>query len=470
MGKRSGKNRAQGRALKQKPSLLDVWMELLLGGFLALYLLFIPLRGSERLGMYSQISETKTTLFFVLMGILLFYGAIRLGVELWAWRKQGKPLTSLSPSQIAALLFLFFTVISAAASPYQANAWYSSKSHEATLTLGLYVLLFLVTSRWGVPTRRLWKVLLWSMGLFCLLCLLQALGKNPLSLYPEGQSFYDGYGKQYQGAYAGSVGNVDLVSALLALVIPLLVIPALGKQFRRTWPCWLLALGCVGLLVWLRVLCGLVGLAAGTALTLLVRCPDEKRKWLLLSYGILAVTGIALLWAVDLPVKFLHELHEILHGRAEDSFGTGRFFIWRQMLERIPNRLLTGVGPDMARFSGLEPFVRRDELGNVVYNAAGNAITAVITDAHCYPVHILYCQGLPALLSWLTLVGLCMSHWVKGRSDCSIAALGSGLACLLCAMLFCFSSIIIMPFLWLCMGLLEGKYQERTDAKASQAM
>ena len=331
MGKRSGKNRAQGRALKQKPSLLDVWMELLLGGFLALYLLFIPLRGSERLGMYSQISETKTTLFFVLMGILLFYGAIRLGVELWAWRKQGKPLTSLSPSQIAALLFLFFTVISAAASPYQANAWYSSKSHEATLTLGLYVLLFLVTSRWGVPTRRLWKVLLWSMGLFCLLCLLQALGKNPLSLYPEGQSFYDGYGKQYQGAYAGSVGNVDLVSALLALVIPLLVIPALGKQLRRTWPCWLLALGCVGLLVWLRVLCGLVGLAAGTALTLLVRCPDEKRKWLLLSYGILAVTGIALLWAVDLPVKFLHELHEILHGRAEDSFGTGRFFIWRQM-------------------------------------------------------------------------------------------------------------------------------------------
>lgn len=457
MGNQLGKKRANGKVLKQTPSLLDVWMELLLGGFMVVYLLFIPLSGSERQGMYSKISETKTTLFFVLMGILLFYGAVRFGVELSERVKLGKPLQGLRPSQIAALLFWFFTLISAFASPYQEQVWYSASAHEATLTLSLYVLLFFIVSRWGAPTRRLWKALLWSVGLFSLLCLLQALGRNPLSLYPEGQSFYDGYGVKYQGAYAGTVGNVDIVSALFALVIPMLVIPTFGKKSLWSLLCWVLALGCVGLLVWLRVLCGLVGLAAGTALSLLVLCPDEKRKWLLLGYGVLAMTGIALIWAFDLPVKFLHELHELLHGRAEDSFGTGRFFIWRQMLERVPDRLFTGIGPDAVRFSGLEPFVRRDELGNVVYNAAGRAITATITDAHCYPLHILYCQGLPALLSWLTLVGLCLTHWFRGRADRGLAALGSGLACFLCAMLFCFSSIIIMPFLWLTLGLIEAR-------------
>ena len=121
------------------------------------------------------------------------------------------------------------------------------------------------------------------------------------------------------------------------------------------------------------------------------------------------------------------------------------------MLERVPDRLLFGEGPDMARFSDLAPFVR--------YENGVEVARATITDAHCYPLHILYCQGLPALLSWLALVGLILRRWFKARTDPAVRVLGGGLVCFLCAMLFCPSSIIIMPFFWLAMGLLEAAAQ-----------
>ena len=89
-------------------------------------------------------------------------------------------------------------------------------------------------------------------------------------------------------------------------------------------------------------------------------------------------------------------------------------------------------------------------------NAQGVAVKTNLTDAHSYPLQILYCQGLPALLSWLGAVGFTLSHWVKYRRDRAAAILGGGLACFLCAMLFCLSSVIIMPFFWLALGLLDA--------------
>ncbi len=441
---------AKRRAVRRKASWPELCMELWTGIFIAFYLLFPGFRG------YSGISGSKTWTFYVLAGLLLILGIVLLIRDL----KQ-KTLRALTPTQIAALAFWAFTLMSAVFSPSGEKAWYNAKAHEAALTVSLYVLLFLIVSRWGLPTERLFRVLFWAMVPFCVLCLIQAFGGNPLKLYPAGLNFYDGYGVKYKGAYAGTIGNVDIVSAFLTLPIPMLLLHTRGQKVREAWPCWLLAAACVGILIWLRVLCGLVGLALGAAICLAVLCPKQARKWVLLAYGLLAMLGLIALWSFDLPIKFLHELHEILHGRFDDSFGTGRFFIWRQMLERIPERLWLGVGPDMARFSGLSPFVRHDELGNIVYDEAGKAIMATITDAHCYPLHILYCQGLPALLSWLGVVGLTLYHWVRARADRAAAILGGGLVCFLCAMLFCISSVIAMPFFWLTMGLLEARYQKQ---------
>ncbi|MBR6377361.1 MAG: O-antigen ligase family protein [Oscillospiraceae bacterium] len=435
MGKQKRKPMPRNKTLRKEPDWTEVWV----GLFLVVYLLFFGFEG------YSGISAAKTVTFYVLSGILLALGVGYLVLDL----RKGR-LRPLTGTQIAALAFLVCTLASAAASPYGGRAWYDKSAHETALTVSLYMLLFLIVSRWGRPTEGMIRVLFWILAPFCLLCLLQVVGKlNPLSLYPGSLNYGDGYGVKYSGAYAGTIGNVDFLSAFLALVTPMLVLYAWGKPIRKAWPFWLLAAACLGVSVLIQVLCGLVGMALGGVISLAVLCPDRYRKWILLGLGILAAAALALLWAVDLPVGFLHELHEILHGRVEDSFGTGRFYIWRQMLERIPDRLLLGVGPDMARYSGLAPFIR--------YENGVEVARAAITDAHCYPLQILYCQGLPALLSWLALVGLSLRHWFKARANRTAAILGAGVSCFFCAMLFCPSSVIVMPFFWLALALLEAE-------------
>ena len=425
----------------QKSDLMELWI----GLFVAVYLLFPGFKG------FTGISAAKTWTFYVLAGLLVL-----LGIWLLLRDLRAKALSPLTPAQLCALGFWGFTLLSAAFSPHGAKAWYNASAHEAALTVSLYVLLFLIVSRWGKPSEALFRVLTVVLGLFCLLCLLQALGLNPFGLYPKGMNFYDGYGVKYKGAYAGTIGNVDIVSAFLALTVPMVLLYSLERKLRQAWPLWVLCGLCLFVLIWIRVLCGLVGLAGGAVIILLVLCPDRQRKWLLLGFGLLALGGLVLLWLVDLPIGLLHELHEILHGRFQDSFGTGRFYIWRQMLARIPDRLWLGVGPDAARFSGLDPFIRYDEAGKEVARAT-------ITDAHCYPLHILYCQGLPALLCWLGAVGTVLIHWVRARRDRAAAILGGDLVCFLCAMLFCFSSVIVMPFFWLAMGLLEGQVNNPTS-------
>lgn len=440
MGKTYGKRR--------KP--LD-WMELWTGVLISFYLLFMGVHG------YIRFATVKTITFYVLTGLLALLAAALLIRDL---RKERK-LTP-TPAQIAALAYLVFTVLSALCSPFGAKAWYNGDSHEAAVTVICYVLVFLIVSRWGAPTERLFQVFFWSVAAFCAICILQILGGNPLKLYPEGYSFYEGFSSKEKGL-AGTVGNFDVVSAYLALAVPLLLLHTRGQKPKQAWPCWLLTACCLVIMFCVSVLGGLVGLLMGGVVCLAVLCPDEKRKWILIALGALAVIGLAVLWLFDLP-GFPHELHEILHGRIDEKFGSGRIYIWRQILERIPKRLWTGVGPDMTRFSDLEPFYRRDELGNLVLNANGNPITAPITDAHCHPLQILYCQGLPAFLSWLAIVGIALYHWVKLRRDRAIAILGGALVCFLCAMLFCISSVILMPFFWTAIALLEGQARKQTES------
>ena len=430
-----GKHRMKRRTRNWPELCMELWTGLMIG----LYLLFPGFRG------YSALSPAKTVLFYVLAGLLLILGAALLLRDL----RQKRGL-AMGPAQAAALAFWGFTLLSAAfCSTSGGNPWYDPEAHEAALTVSLYVLLFLIVSRWGKPTERLFRVLFWSLAVFCLICLLQMLRGNPLGLYPAGLNYYDGYGVRYKGGYAGTIGNVDLVSAFLTLATPMLLLHTRGQKPRQAWPCWLLAAVCVGIMIWIRVLCGLVGLAVGAVICLAVLCPDRRRKPVLLVLCGLGAAGLALLWFVDLPVNLFHEMHEILHGRFEAGFGTGRGHIWGQMLPRVPERLWLGVGPDMTRYSGLEPFTR--------YENGVLAARATVTDAHCYPLQILYCQGLPALLSWLAAVGTVLLHWVKNRKEKATALLGGGLVCFLCAMLFCISSIIVMPFFWLALGLLEAQ-------------
>ena len=83
---------------------------------------------------------------------------------------------------------------------------------------------------------------------------------------------------------------------------------------------------------------------------------------------------------------------------------------------------------------------------------------AYLTNAHSLPLQILYCTGLLSLLAWLGMVGSVLVPWAlrKNKSRAS-AAIGAGIICFLTNMLFCITSVIIMPFFWCFLGLLNGE-------------
>ena len=413
--------------------------------FTVLYLLLPGFNG------FGGISAFKTHLYYGLTGLL----GIGMLIALLRQRSRGglrrDRLPRLSGLGIAALCYLFFTLLSAALSPYQPDAWYSEKCHEAAVTIVCYLLMFGIlagTESWNETAK---VVLLWALSAFCLISVIQLLGGNPFGLYPNGMTYADGYGRKYSGAFLGTMGNVDLVSVFLCTVIPLTIVMAWRDRRLRWWAAGV-GVACLAVLLWIRVLCGIVGLLMGLVLSAVVVVPWRKnhRRIYVGLLAAAAVCGVLLLRFWDPPVNFLHELHEILNGRISDRFGTGRVFIWRQLLERIPDRLFFGTGPDTVRLTGLAPFQRFDASGKLVSQA-------MLTDAHCFPLQILYCQGLPALLSWLVMVGFAVRTWWQTRTDPVCAALGASLVCWICAMLFGFCSVILQPWFWLLLGLLVSR-------------
>lgn len=143
----------------------------------------------------------------------------------------------------------------------------------------------------------------------------------------------------------------------------------------------------------------------------------------------------------------LFEIHEMLCGRWDDTFGSGRIYIWRQTLQKLWERPIFGGGPDTLSLRGLEPFRRIREDGSV--------ITRTIDAAHCEYLNVAVNQGIPALLAYLTAIGTAAAAWIRSESDTAAIA-GAGALFYLIDAIFGISFFVSTPYLWVCLGLLMG--------------
>lgn len=430
--------------------------------FFPAYLLLLGPKG------YVKMSLFKTTLLFALTLGLVLTVIVSFLVCLSRASKRRRKLRIvdrrrlLDPAVLAALGYLLFVWISTAFSPYR-EALYSTVTHEHALTLTCYVVCFLVLSLFAKPTRSVLIAIYAATGVHCLIVALQLCGWNLFGLYGEAKNYYIS-SLRHAGNFLGTVGNVDLVSALLSLLMPICLVGGLTAPGWRKLPGLVLAGICMMELLWIQVLNGLVGSLVGGVIAALALIPVRRKVKLvmLLVLAACCAAGAALVWARDFPSGPLHELHEILHLRIKDSFGSGRVFIWRQMLRRVPGQLFLGAGPDTVRYTGLAPFLR--------YNAAGKVVAgAALTDAHCLPLEILYCTGLFSLLNWLVMVFRVLRSWARrGLGSREGAAIGAGLVCFLVSMLFCISSVILMPLCWCLLGLLQAEQPPRRSESAQR--
>ena len=400
---------------------------------------------------YRQITGAKLILFYAVWGsFLAALGFCALTGRLRLLRRPG-------PAQVLVLLYWLASLVSALASPWRREALLGGPRDEGLLTITLYAAAFLALSCFSVPGKRMLQVFAAAITLNCLVALLQFMGLDPLGLYPEGLGWADRH-TGYNGAFIGLTGNADFAAAILSLAFPLCWTAAL----RLKRPLYLIpALLSLLVLILGETKGGLLGAVCGSVLALPVVLPLGKAGRKRLRLGILcaAALGLALLWLLPLPGT-LGEAHALLRGKAEDSFGSGRIYIWRNTLPLLRERLLTGGGPDTFSHRMTAVFTRIDE--------NGKTIRRTIDCAHNEYLNILVNQGLPALLFYLAALLCSFVRWFRRRGGAAAALAGAALLCYALQAFFGISTPTCTGFFWIVWGLLEAA-PEGKDGPSSEA-
>ena len=143
----------------------------------------------------------------------------------------------------------------------------------------------------------------------------------------------------------------------------------------------------------------------------------------------------------------LYEASEMLHGRFDDAYGTGRVYIWRNVLGGTKGHLLFGTGADTLGYWGIEPFTRYSE-------KLGVEIVSSFDSAHNEYLQILACQGILALLCYMGAMAFSIVKWFRQPDNAICAIAGSGVLFFCILAFFSINMFITAPFFWVCLAVL----------------
>jgi O-antigen ligase len=414
---------------------------------LSVFLLFPGLSG------YRAITEWKWLLFclisggYILVSVFLcaelaVVGGLQIPRPRELWR-------SISMVEKLLLGYWLASAVSTLLAVDRRIAFLGSGRREGFLTITMYCWSCILVSRSIRPRNWMLYLAGASICLNSALCALQLMGYNPLGLYPAGMNYYDA-NRLYAGEFLGTVGNVDILSAVLCLAIPAFVAAAIKLRGKAHWLSLLFAAAGLATLCGSRVAGGFVGLlgCALISVPVLVRSIPAKRTAVIIVV-IVCLVGLALVYFVG--GRFggtIREFSELLHGRWDESFGSGRLYIWRKVLPLVPERLLFGGGPDTLALRLDAAFERWDD-------ALGMLIHSDIDTAHNEYLGILVDQGLLALLFYFGMLGMLAVRWVRCAADdtvcaiCGCAVLGYSIQAF-----FGIRSPISAPYFYLALAIL----------------
>ena len=447
------------RTANQMPAVVSKITEWFLILLASVYLLYTGFGG------YVELTQHKLAMF-LLLSVVFFAALVLLPLE-YALTGEARlstlrPVISFCAAEYCLLVFLLFTFLSAALSPTPRAAFFGNLRNEGAMTFLLYVGICLSASQFAAASKRLLAAFAIAVGLCCVLSLLQFLGGNPLSLYPSGMNYYDA-NKRYAGEFLGTIGNVDLFSAVLCIAIPTLWISLWKLRSPRRW--WLalpLALA-LAVLIKMHVLGGLVGVTVGTLFTVPNLLGQKRARiaaWT--AVIVLSAAALALIYAYGAFLGGLFsEASAVMHGKWNDAFGSGRIYIWRKTWELVPERLFFGGGPDTLGLRTDALFERIDEAQQI-------QIRSFVDTAHNEYLNLLVNNGLLALLAYLAALGLVFVKWVRHAAQNPAAAICGGAVFAYAAQAFFgISSPISAPFFWAALGLLIGNCKEKTGGNGT---
>lgn len=268
------------------------WLMTLLAG---LWLGLFPLVQD---GSYSRITAAKWHFMLAFSALTLAVGLTVILMLLV--RRQGRKLR-LHPAQLLAVGYLGWVLLSAVFGSHvevvnrngQLAVWMGAIRYEAAAAQCCYIAVFLLMSFYPSRLRAVVNVAAASLIIFAGVVALQYAGFNPFGLFPSGLNVRTNY------EFQGTIGNIDMVSSYICLVMPMLLFAFATK---RTGLLSLLA-GTAGalLLLLMKVQSGVIALAAVLAMLVLLmfRQPETRGRGCIVLACVLACASFWLL--VGLP-------------------------------------------------------------------------------------------------------------------------------------------------------------------------
>ena len=406
---------------------------------------------------YERITETKYFLFLLICGGYLLIILISLPELLLI--KQLNPsdlLRLLAKHRLIigiSVLYLLFTTASALLSPYSYDYWLGMTRREGLLTQYIYIGLFLALSLFGRLKKPHCRAFGVAIFVLCALCVLQLLSFNPFYLYPSGYNYYDAY-QAYSGEYLGTIGNADLLSALLSLAASAFYAGALCETGKERTLHMVSCITAAVTLAAIKVSAGILSFFVTVLIftPIILRARSSSRwKAAIAVEGVLIIGIVLALFFFDFGGSgTAFEFHELLHGRISPSFGSGRIRIWSEVLSAIPSHVLWGTGPDSMAAWDLPGFTK-------YVDYLGITIESGIDVAHNEYLNVLAQQGILAGASLAALYLAVLIKAAKKIKTTSHMIAFSAVSAYLIQALFSFSMCMTAPVFWAFLGLLNSE-------------
>ena len=416
-------------------------------------------------GGYEHITQSKFVLFIVLtagyVGISLL---LRLELVVVGAAESGgfkNVVQCMPPAGWLMLGYAVITVVSALCSEYRSLAVWGGVRREGAVTIVLYVLCAVFIAVSYVPSWKHITVFAAAVSLNCILAFVQIAGYNPFGLYPEGMSYADAFVK-YSGEFLGTVGNVDQMAAVLCIAIPLFIMSMIRMKSRYRFLLAVPLLLSTVLLFMEKVQAGILGVLAGVVLSLPLVCRLDRKKrhavYVIILVVVLVFLAVIYCAGAQLPGS-LYELSQIMHGNFDDSYATGRLYIWKNTLPLVPEHIILGGGPDTLSMRLDAGFSRFNE-------AIGQTVTSSIDAAHNEYLNVLVDQGIIALIFYIAALLALAWHWIRKSDRRPVAAVcGSAILVYCIQAFFGISCLVSAPYLWIVVGIMiNDSYAERKAA------
>ncbi len=149
------------------------------------------------------------------------------------------------------------------------------------------------------------------------------------------------------------------------------------------------------------------------------------------------------------------EAHEILSGRERDSFGHGRWGVWKRSIRLAEKEWLFGTGPDTFYYA------LRDYL---IQEGKDLSLHKQFDFAHNAYLHVLVCNGFVTAAAYVLLNVVLIVHAFQTRQPFGIMC-GLSLICYCIFEFFTFSIFIVAPMAWTIRGIIAGMAKPKSVKK-----